>query len=142
METRRSGTSLPAGEAADSFVPYHQQARVRFVLEVRGYLRVMQWRGGVVKTFGCEHSSSATTSLQFPVTVSERVLTTRMIKYLENDHVWTALRYVVSAMVALSKEWPGVLWEDWPVCTTHPSSHIVLAPPAEVQILRGWLRTV
>ena len=65
--------------------------------------------------------------------VPERVVTARMIGPLENDRVWAALRYVASAMVILSKEWPGVLWESWPVCSTHPSSRIFLAPPAEVR---------
>ena len=41
----------------------------------------------------------------------ERVLTARTFEPLENERVWVAVRYVASARVSISKEWPGVLWE-------------------------------
>ena len=62
----------------------------------------------------------------------ERVLTLRMIGDLENDLVWAALRYVASAMVILSKEWPGMEWSGWPDCPEHPRTRLNLTPPGEV----------
>lgn len=62
-----------------------------------------------------------------------RVLSLRMTGPLENEIVWVTLRYVASAVVNLSEEWPGVLWEGSSRCPEHPSTGIMyLAPPHEV----------
>lgn len=42
---------------------------------------------------------------------AERVLTARVFGPLGDKRVWVAIRHVASAMVNLSKEWRGVLWE-------------------------------
>ena len=63
---------------------------------------------------------------------SEHLLTLRMIGPLENYLVWAALRYVASAMVNLSKNWPGMRWSGWPDCPKHPSTRFNLTPPGEV----------
>ena len=62
----------------------------------------------------------------------EGILTLRMIGDLEDDLVWKALRYVASAVVNLSKEWPGMEWGGWPDCPEHPSTRLNLTPPGEV----------
>ena len=64
--------------------------------------------------------------------VSERILTLRMIGDLKNNLVWAALRYVASTMVTLSKEWPGMEWSGWPDCPEHPRTRLYLIPPGEV----------
>ena len=62
----------------------------------------------------------------------ERILMLRMIGDLEDKIVWAALRYVASAMVNLSKEWPGINWSGWADCPEHPSTRLNLIPPEEV----------
>ena len=62
----------------------------------------------------------------------DKVLTMRMIGPLASERVWVALRYVASAMITLSREWPGVKWEGWPVCLEHPSDRMYLALPDQV----------
>lgn len=66
-------------------------------------------------------------------TDSERVLTAKVFGPLDDKRVWLAIRYVASAMVNLSKEWPGVLWDGWLDCEKHPSQHLYLASSAEVR---------
>ena len=60
------------------------------------------------------------------------VLTMRMIGPLARKEVWVALRYVASAMVTLSRNWPGVQWKGWPECPEHPTKCMYLAPRNEV----------
>ena len=64
--------------------------------------------------------------------VSEGMLTLRMIGNLKNNLVWKALRYVASKMVILSKGWPGMKWSGWPVCPRHSRTRLNLTPPSEV----------
>ena len=70
------------------------------------------------------------------------VLTVRMIGPLEDERVWTALRYVASAMTILSHEWPGVLWEGWPECPEHREDVMLLAMPREVTRKKNHLQTL
>eukprot|EP00903_Cladosiphon_okamuranus_P018362 g16892.t2 len=48
--------------------------------------------------------------------LGERVLTAKISGPLDDMRVWLAIRYVASAMVNLSREWPGVRWEGWLDC--------------------------
>lgn len=62
-------------------------------------------------------------------------LTVRVIGPLWKDSVWAALQYVASAMVVLSKEWPGVQWHGWPECPNHPGvCSVYLATFSEVRL--------
>ena len=65
---------------------------------------------------------------------SANVLTVWMIGPLECQRVWAALRFVMSAIVTLSKEWPGAILQGWPVCPTHPtvSAIVYLTTPSQV----------
>ena len=63
---------------------------------------------------------------------SNKVLTMRMIGPLASERVWVALRYVASAMIKLSSDWPGVRWQGWPECLEHPSNRMYLALPLKV----------
>ena len=69
---------------------------------------------------------------KFLIRYDERMLSLRMIGPLSDDRVLAALRYVASAMVVLSMEWPGVQWEGWLDCPNHPQARIYLTPPGEV----------
>ena len=69
---------------------------------------------------------------KFLIRYHERMLSLRMIGPLSDDRVLAALRYVASAMVVLSMEWPGVQWEGWLDCPNHPKARIYLTPPGEV----------
>ena len=60
------------------------------------------------------------------------VLTMRMIGPLADERMWVALRYVASAMVTLSRDWPGVRWKGWPVCPEHPTDRMYLASRKQV----------
>lgn len=57
----------------------------------------------------------------------ERELTARVVGPLQDARVWAAIRYVASAVVTFSKDWPGVLWEGWPVCPKHHDEKVYLA---------------
>ena len=60
------------------------------------------------------------------------VLTMRMIGPLASERVWVALRYMASAMITLSRAWPGVRWQGWPECLEHPSNRMYLALPHQM----------
>lgn len=62
------------------------------------------------------------------------ILTVRMMGRMESLRVWAALRYVASAVVILSKEWPGVILKGSPICPKHPrvTTVLYLASPNEV----------
>lgn len=95
----------------------------------------LSWRyGAVFKSHAMTRSGRLyTVVIQYDAPL--RVLTVRVIGPLWNDSVWAALRYVASAMVVLSKEWPGVLWHGWPECPKHPGVRSVyLATPSEVRL--------
>ena len=61
-----------------------------------------------------------------------RVLTLRMVGPLKDDGVWTALRWVASSVVNLSKKWPGVEWEGRPVCAEGHKNRMYFASPHKV----------
>lgn len=61
----------------------------------------------------------------------KRVLEMSMFGPLDGE-LWTALRWIASSMVNLSREWPGVLWEGWLECAKHPMERTYLATPAQV----------
>ncbi|CAM9227842.1 unnamed protein product, partial [Sphacelaria rigidula] len=92
------------------------------------------WRYGAA--FKCrrkESSAEGELSL-FTVALStasysghELEFTARVVGSLENARVWAAIRYVASGMLTLSEEWPGVLWEAWPVCTEDHAKKVYLA---------------
>ncbi|CAM9199811.1 unnamed protein product [Ectocarpus sp. 8 AP-2014] len=65
---------------------------------------------------------------------SERVFTAKVFGPLDNKRVWVAIRYVASAMINLSKEWPGVLWTGWLDCEKHPLQHLYLASSDEAGV--------
>lgn len=65
---------------------------------------------------------------------SERVFTARVFGPLDSERVWVAIRYVASAMINLSKEWPGVLWTGWLDCEKHPLQHLYMASSVEVRV--------
>lgn len=65
---------------------------------------------------------------------SERVFTAKVFGPLGCKRVWVAIRYVASAMINLSKEWPGVLWTGWLDCEKHPLQHLYLASSDEVRV--------
>ena len=69
---------------------------------------------------------------KFVISYDNCMLSLRMIGPLSNDRVLDALRYVASAMVVLSMEWPGVRWEGWLDCPNHPKARIYLTPPGQV----------
>ena len=70
---------------------------------------------------------------KFLICYHDRMLSLRMIGPLSNDRVLSALRYVASAMVILSMEWPGVRWVGWLHCPNHPNARMYLTPPGEVR---------
>lgn len=57
----------------------------------------------------------------------ERELAARVVGPMENPRVWAAFRFVASAVVTFSKDWPGVLWEGWPECAKHHDEIVYLA---------------
>ena len=69
------------------------------------------------------------------------VLTVRMIGPLENPKVWIALRFVASAVITISKEWPGVIVKGSPICPRHStaSTTAYLTMPKEVLYHYGEL---
>ena len=69
---------------------------------------------------------------KFLISYDNRMLSLRIIGLFSDDRVLAALRYVASAMVVLSMEWPGVQWEGWLDCLNHPQARIYLTPPGEV----------
>ena len=71
---------------------------------------------------------------KFLIRYHERMLSLRMIGPFFNDRVLAALRYVASAMVILSVEWPGVQWTGWLHCPNHPEARMYLTPPGEVRL--------
>ncbi|CAN0383216.1 unnamed protein product [Ascophyllum nodosum] len=71
---------------------------------------------------------------KFVISYDNCMLSLRMIGPLSNDRVLDALRYVASAMVVLSMEWPGVRWEGWLDCPNHPKARIYLTPPGQARI--------
>ena len=62
------------------------------------------------------------------------MLSLKMIGPLSNSRVLDALRYVASAMVILSMEWPGVQWAGWLHCSNHPDARMYLTTPREVRL--------
>ena len=71
---------------------------------------------------------------KFLISYHERMLSLRMIGPISNDRVLAALRYVASAMVLLSMEWPGVQWTGWLHCPNHPEARMYLTKPREVRL--------
>ncbi|CAN0457985.1 unnamed protein product, partial [Ascophyllum nodosum] len=71
---------------------------------------------------------------KFLIRYHESMLSLRMIGPLSNDRVLAALRYVASAMVILSMEWPGVQWTGWLHCPKHPDARMYLTKPREARI--------
>ena len=69
---------------------------------------------------------------KFLISYDNCTLSLRMIGPLSDDRVLDALRYVASAMVVLSMEWPGAKWDGWLDCPTHPKARIYLTPPGQV----------
>ena len=69
------------------------------------------------------------------------VLTVRMMGPLENPKVWIALRFVASAVLTISKEWPGVIVKGSPICPRHStaSTTAYLTMPKEVLYHHGEL---
>ena len=65
--------------------------------------------------------------------VAERMLSVRMVGALENQRVWAALRFVVSLMLDVSKDWSGALWSAWVKCAVHPQQCLDLATPNGVR---------
>lgn len=61
-----------------------------------------------------------------------RVLTFTMFGPLRDWRVWTALRWAASAVISVSREWRGVLWEGWPVCAEGHAERTYLATPDKV----------
>lgn len=98
------------------------------------------WRYGAVLKSHFTRSSAEGSVRLFTVALSmtsykesERVLTAKVFGPLDDKRVWLAIRFVASAMVNLSKEWPGGLWAGWLDCEKHPSQHLYLASSAEVR---------
>lgn len=83
----------------------------------------------------CRHIRLYTFIIRYDA--SNRTLTMSIAGSLDNDMVWAALRYVASAMVNLSRDWPGLLWEGWPDCAEHPKSRMFLASSTKVRSHRG-----
>ncbi|CAM9863942.1 unnamed protein product, partial [Sphacelaria rigidula] len=104
------------------------------------------WRyGAVFKSHFKESSAEGKRSL-FTVALSmasysgpEREFTARVVGPLANARVWAAIRYVASVMLTLSKEWPGVLWEAWPVCTEGHAKTVYLASSVRINNLGDLL---
>lgn len=61
-----------------------------------------------------------------------RVLSFRMFGPLADTRVWAALRWGASAMIGVSREWRGVLWEGWPECV-EDHKKVYLVTPEKVQ---------
>lgn len=61
-----------------------------------------------------------------------RVLSLRMFGPLADKRVWAALRWGASAMIGVSREWRGVLWEGWPECV-EGHKKVYLSSPDKVQ---------
>lgn len=66
-----------------------------------------------------------------------RVLTFRMFGPLEDWRVWAALRWAASAVISVSREWRGVLWEGWPECAEGHTERIYLNTPDKVDGVRS-----
>lgn len=92
------------------------------------------WRYGAVFTSHFKRGRAESNVRLYTVALSmtsyadpDRVLTARVVGPLEDEKVWAAVRYVASAMVTFSHEWPGVLWEGWPVCGEHHREKVYLS---------------
>ena len=70
---------------------------------------------------------------KFLIRYHEGMLSLKMKGPLSDKRVLAALRYVASAMVVLSMEWPGVQWVGWLHCPNHPEARMYLTPPGEVR---------
>ena len=69
---------------------------------------------------------------KFLLSYDNCTLSLRVIGPPSDDRVLDPLRYVASAMVVLSMEWPGAKWEGWLDCPNHPKARIYLTPPGQV----------
>lgn len=64
-----------------------------------------------------------------------RVLSLRLFGPLEDVRVWAALRWVASAMISVSRDWPGVLWEGWPECAENHVERAYFTTPDKVMLV-------
>lgn len=92
------------------------------------------WRYGAVFKSHCKRSGVNGKDPLYTVALSmtsyndpQRELTARIVGPLDNARVWAATRYVASAVVTFSKDWPGALWEGWPVCGKQHDEKVFLA---------------
>ena len=63
---------------------------------------------------------------------TEHVLSLTIIGLLDDERVWIAIRYVASAVIILSWEWPGVHWAGCSECSIHSPDDIYMATSHEV----------
>lgn len=89
------------------------------------------WKYGAVFKSGTITSKAGKTARLYTLALSyddqKKILTVRVFGPLECDRVWMVSRYVASAMVKLSKDWPGAWWEGWTECAQPNPCHLYLA---------------
>ena len=128
-----SHTTAPVGDASEAILkwefdsagaPYGLVERIIASCHKIGVTeRGLCWRYGAIFRGG-QMSHLITTAIRYDTTA--HLLMVRVIGRLDNLRVWASLRYVASAVVILSKEWPGAILRGSPVCPEHRSESSVI----------------
>ncbi|CAM9943033.1 unnamed protein product [Pylaiella littoralis] len=96
------------------------------------------WKYGAVFKSGTITSKAGKTARLYTLALSyddqKKILTVRVFGPLECDRVWMVSRYVASAMVNLSKDWPGAWWESWTECAQPNPCHLYLASSSKARV--------
>lgn len=99
------------------------------------------WKYGAVFKSGAITSKAGKTARLYTLALryddQKKVLTARVFGPLESDMVWMVCRFVASAMINLSKDWPGVWWEGWTECAQPDPCHLYLASSSKVWFFWG-----
>lgn len=94
------------------------------------------WRYGAVFKSSAIMSKAGRTAWLYTLALSyddqEKVLAATVFGPLKSDRVWAVSRFVASAMVNLTKDWPGVWWEGWTECEQPNPCRLYLASSSKV----------
>lgn len=141
----RLSAQMPQGDQEVTFKwrfgfggpPYGFVERLMASCHVLGEVeRSSCWKYGAVFKSGAITSKAGRTARLYTLALSyddqRKVLTARIFGPLRCDRVWVVSRFVASAMVNLSKDWPGVWWEGWTECAQPNPCRLYLASSSKV----------
>lgn len=103
--------------------------------------RLSCWKYGAVFKSSAISSKAGRAARLYTLALSydhqNKVLTARFFGPLRCDMVWVVSRFVASAMVNLSKDWPGLWWEGWTECAQPNPCHLYLKSSSKVRYCLG-----